>query len=30
MRQNEACHIGAVRFQISPQYARPYLASHGL
>ncbi|HLK19599.1 MAG TPA: hypothetical protein VKT81_11605 [Bryobacteraceae bacterium] len=30
MRQNEACHIGAVRFRISPLHARDYLASHGL
>ncbi len=30
MRQNEARHIGAVRFEISPQLARPYLAAQGL
>jgi hypothetical protein len=30
MRQNEARHIGAVRFSISPQIARPYLSANGL
>jgi hypothetical protein len=30
MRQNEARHIGAVRFSISPQLARPYLSANGL
>jgi hypothetical protein len=30
MRQNEARHIGAVRFNISPQLARPYLSANGL
>ena len=30
MRQNEARHVGAVRFDVSPQLARAYLSSHGL